>query len=281
MEAIRRNFFNGIQDDERKISCIKWAKVLAPKKHGGLGVSSFYALNRALLLKWFSRLYALEVDKECNVAVKMNAPVTSSFRRAVRGGVESSQLSHILDILGSALRMCSSSKGVLECVFYTTWWSIWNFRNLLLFAAKKPRKEVLFDDIVMRSYVVDFKYPIKGSVTFSYYDSCNDELRMAIKEVLCDNDKERHKYEEALIAITVEESLKRLERLSFTHNKVLRSRSNHTFTFLPQHTKAGYGSGFIPVAEYGADFAKASGKGKAKKAVRLLYSGRNHYDLLV
>nr|GEX57523.1 hypothetical protein [Tanacetum cinerariifolium] len=36
------------------------------------------------------------------------------------------------------------------------------------------------------------------------------------------------------------------------------------------HTKAGYGSGFIPIAEYGADFAKASGKGKAKKAVRLL-----------
>ena len=48
-----------------------------------------------------------------------------------------------------------------------------------------------------------------------------------------------------------------------------------------QHTKAGYGSGFLPIAEYGADFAKASGKGKAKKAVRLLYSGRNHYDLLV
>ncbi|GKB17265.1 hypothetical protein Tco_0851188, partial [Tanacetum coccineum] len=35
------------------------------------------------------------------------------------------------------------------------------------------------------------------------------------------------------------------------------------------HTKAGYGFGLIPIAEYGADFAKASGKGKAKKAVRL------------
>ncbi|GKE28050.1 OTU domain-containing protein, partial [Tanacetum coccineum] len=74
--------------------------------------------------------------------------------------------------------------------------------------------------------------------------------------------------------------------------------SNRTFTFLPyvlsklcrqpimvyipeHEQKAGYGSGFIPVAEYGADFAKASGKGKAKKAVRLLYSERNHYDLLV
>ncbi|KAL2484793.1 Cysteine proteinases superfamily protein [Abeliophyllum distichum] len=36
-----------------------------------------------------------------------------------------------------------------------------------------------------------------------------DELRMAVKEVICDNDKERLKYEEALVAITVEESLKR------------------------------------------------------------------------
>lgn len=42
-----------------------------------------------------------------------------------------------------------------------------------------------------------------------------DELRMAIKEVLCDNDKERHQYEEALIAITVDSSLKRLELLPF------------------------------------------------------------------
>nr|GEX50044.1 ribonuclease H-like domain, reverse transcriptase, RNA-dependent DNA polymerase [Tanacetum cinerariifolium] len=38
---------------------------------------------------------------------------------------------------------------------------------------------------------------------------------------------------------------------------------------------------FTPIAKYGGDLVKASGKGKAKKAVRLLYSGRNHYDLLV
>nr|GEY50260.1 RNA-directed DNA polymerase, eukaryota [Tanacetum cinerariifolium] len=48
-----------------------------------------------------------------------------------------------------SIRMPSHSKGVSECVFYITWWSIWNFRNHLLFASKKPRKEVLFDDIVM------------------------------------------------------------------------------------------------------------------------------------
>lgn len=48
-----------------------------------------------------------------------------------------------------------------------------------------------------------------------------------------------------------------------------------------QHAKGGQGSGFIPIAEYGSDYSKASWTGKAKKAVRLLYSGKNHYDLLV
>lgn len=32
---------------------------------------------------------------------------------------------------------------------------------------------------------------------------------MAVKEVICENDNERRQYEEALIAITVDESLKR------------------------------------------------------------------------
>nr|GFA62949.1 RNA-directed DNA polymerase, eukaryota [Tanacetum cinerariifolium] len=36
----------------RKITWVAWDKVLASKKHEGLGVSSFHALNRALLLKW-------------------------------------------------------------------------------------------------------------------------------------------------------------------------------------------------------------------------------------
>ncbi|GJT69456.1 RNA-directed DNA polymerase, eukaryota [Tanacetum coccineum] len=159
MEAIRRNFFNG--------------------------VSSFYALNRALLVKWvwrflsrdnslwariihaihglngqelsashsstwssivkeinilktqgidiishckirvgngrstsfwndlwigdscfrykFPRLYALDINKECTVADKMVASFTSSFRREVRGGAESLQLTQILDLLGTVI----------------------------------------------------------------------------------------------------------------------------------------------------------------------------------
>ncbi|GKD68062.1 RNA-directed DNA polymerase, eukaryota, partial [Tanacetum coccineum] len=52
METIRSNFFKGADPSERKISWVSWEKVLASKKNGGLGVSSFHSLNRALLLKW-------------------------------------------------------------------------------------------------------------------------------------------------------------------------------------------------------------------------------------
>lgn len=36
-----------------------------------------------------------------------------------------------------------------------------------------------------------------------------DELRMAVKEIICENDEERRQYEEALVAITVDQPLKR------------------------------------------------------------------------
>ncbi|GKF49309.1 hypothetical protein Tco_0142560 [Tanacetum coccineum] len=55
MESIRRNFFNGICDGEKKIAWVSWSKVLASKSNGGLRVSSFYALNRGLLFKWIWR----------------------------------------------------------------------------------------------------------------------------------------------------------------------------------------------------------------------------------
>nr|GFC69089.1 RNA-directed DNA polymerase, eukaryota [Tanacetum cinerariifolium] len=53
MESIRRNFFNGIRDGEKKIAWVRWSKVLASKSNGELGVSSFYALNRGLFLSGF------------------------------------------------------------------------------------------------------------------------------------------------------------------------------------------------------------------------------------
>ncbi|GJV79890.1 RNA-directed DNA polymerase, eukaryota [Tanacetum coccineum] len=340
MESLRRNFFNGFQEGDRKIAWGKWSKVLASKKFGGLRVSSFFALNRALLFKWvwrylshdnslwsriisalhglnghvlsaafnstwsshnrstsfwkdlwigdnllklsFPRLFALEENKDISVADKMNTSISSSFRRHVRGGVESQQLDQLSLLLDTvilsnmddrwfwdlngdgvfqvkdvrsmldeaflpkmevptrwiksipikvnvfawklyldrlptrsnlsrrnvslpslacplcdhvledsshlffgcsvakdiqklicrwwnldvhpyesyedwlswfkSIRLGSKTKEVLEGVFYVSWWSLWNFRNQFLFASPIPRKDAIFDNIVLRSF---------------------------------------------------------------------------------------------------------------------------------
>ncbi|GKA84223.1 hypothetical protein Tco_0805818 [Tanacetum coccineum] len=51
LESIRRNLCNEIERKDRKMAWINWEKVLASKKYGGLGVSSFFAFNRALFFK--------------------------------------------------------------------------------------------------------------------------------------------------------------------------------------------------------------------------------------
>ncbi|GKC48110.1 hypothetical protein Tco_1065832, partial [Tanacetum coccineum] len=48
MESIRSRFFSGVDLNSKKSIWVKWSKVLCSKEKGGLGVSSLYALNRAL-----------------------------------------------------------------------------------------------------------------------------------------------------------------------------------------------------------------------------------------
>nr|GEX21911.1 RNA-directed DNA polymerase, eukaryota [Tanacetum cinerariifolium] len=133
MESIRSRFFNGANQGDKKITWVAWDKALASKKHGGLGVSSYFALNRALLLKWvwcflsqdgslwnqiirtlygpairdqplytkYPRLFALELNKEVSIAVKLNASVDNSFHRNVQGGIEMHQMEGLISLLDS------------------------------------------------------------------------------------------------------------------------------------------------------------------------------------
>nr|GEZ11584.1 hypothetical protein [Tanacetum cinerariifolium] len=57
LEAIRSHFFHGVDPSVRKMMLVKWNNVLASKEMGGLGVSSFYALNHALIFKWVWRFH--------------------------------------------------------------------------------------------------------------------------------------------------------------------------------------------------------------------------------
>ncbi|GJU19992.1 RNA-directed DNA polymerase, eukaryota [Tanacetum coccineum] len=58
LESIRRNFFNGHDGISRKSSWFSWNKALASKRNGGLGISSFFATNSALLVKWVWRFFS-------------------------------------------------------------------------------------------------------------------------------------------------------------------------------------------------------------------------------
>ncbi|GJW27663.1 RNA-directed DNA polymerase, eukaryota [Tanacetum coccineum] len=327
MESIRRNFFYGSNGLDTKITWVKWSKILAAKKCGGLGVSSYFALNRALLFKWvwrfisfekscwsrvihaihgpyftqnpprfgsvwgtivreiqslnsqgidllsfcrirvgnglqtrfwkdhwigdaplydlFPRLFSLEMSGDVTVATKLHGLLSDSFRRPVRGGIEAQQLAHLqnlvavcllggfkfipikinvfawrvyldrlptrlnlnrrnIQVLDQSCPVCKDAQksftlfflviwlvmftdlyvmwnpdvvlsvmllrgmgvpwfkdirlgSILKCtpegIFYVSWWSIWNYRNSVLFAAQPPRKDIIFGDIVTRSFL--------------------------------------------------------------------------------------------------------------------------------
>ncbi|GJU43241.1 hypothetical protein Tco_1200507 [Tanacetum coccineum] len=55
LESIRQNFFHGVDGTNRKLVWIGWNMVQTSKQNGGLGVSSFFAHNHALLFKWVWR----------------------------------------------------------------------------------------------------------------------------------------------------------------------------------------------------------------------------------
>ncbi|GJS28073.1 RNA-directed DNA polymerase, eukaryota [Tanacetum coccineum] len=84
---------NRAELSEKKITWVAWDKVLASKKKGGLGVSSYYALNRALLLKWVWRFVPNE-----------NSSLTSSFIQAIHGSRIDSHSTHLSSLWSSILK---------------------------------------------------------------------------------------------------------------------------------------------------------------------------------
>nr|GEV67510.1 RNA-directed DNA polymerase, eukaryota [Tanacetum cinerariifolium] len=187
MEAIRSKFFNGTDTSERKITWIAWQKALASKIHGGLGISSFYALNRALLLKWrvgdgLSTRFWLDIWvsefplKGCAWWSRTSTMGRSAifnacfFRLRVidgyviyleMGNIGSKRICRWWDLDGQnltsfsdwqtwflSIQLPSKTKMLLEGVFYVAWWYIWGFRNQSVFDESPPRCSVIFDDIV-------------------------------------------------------------------------------------------------------------------------------------
>nr|GFA60143.1 RNA-directed DNA polymerase, eukaryota, reverse transcriptase zinc-binding domain protein [Tanacetum cinerariifolium] len=63
----------------------------------------------------FSRLFALDLNKDCTVADKLNNSVELSFRRTVRGGIEQHQMSDLVSMLESIVPLVATTGGCVAC----------------------------------------------------------------------------------------------------------------------------------------------------------------------
>ncbi|GJZ35244.1 RNA-directed DNA polymerase, eukaryota [Tanacetum coccineum] len=88
MENLRSNFFNGIPRRRSYVVWVKWIKVLAAKKFGGLGVLSFFALNRGLIAKWVWRFISGDNSLWCKFISATLVLVNSFFLMEIPFDVE-------------------------------------------------------------------------------------------------------------------------------------------------------------------------------------------------
>ncbi|GJZ28787.1 hypothetical protein Tco_0573434 [Tanacetum coccineum] len=88
IEALRRNFFWGFKENEKKIVWVRWQKILADKKDDGLGVGYIKAKNTSLLGKW-----------RWSYLNEAGALWRKAWRRQPRGGVldDLSALSYLIN----------------------------------------------------------------------------------------------------------------------------------------------------------------------------------------
>ncbi|GKA69408.1 RNA-directed DNA polymerase, eukaryota, reverse transcriptase zinc-binding domain protein [Tanacetum coccineum] len=97
LESIRSRFFNGQDPKSNKASWVKWNKVLTPKDKGGLGVSSLFALNRGLMLKWVWRFYS----QKCSLWTKVIKAIygeDGNLNKDVSGGVRTCWTSIVYEV---------------------------------------------------------------------------------------------------------------------------------------------------------------------------------------
>ena len=57
LESIRRRFFWGYKEREKKICWVSWNQIMRPKSKGGLGIASLKIKNEGLLSKWIWRFF--------------------------------------------------------------------------------------------------------------------------------------------------------------------------------------------------------------------------------
>ncbi|GJV11232.1 RNA-directed DNA polymerase, eukaryota [Tanacetum coccineum] len=190
MEAIRRNFFYGSQEADKNITWVKWSKVLAAKQFGGLGVSSLFSLNRALLMRWVWRFIFHDNSFWCRFISAVHGPsfqvrsgtslwrtITSEVNGLKAQGVDI--LSHCLKRVGNGL----STK---------FWFDPWIVNVKLcnefprLFALEL-NKSISVAEKLQHSVDTSFRRPVRGGSESAQLESLSE----LIEGVILSNSRDR------------------------------------------------------------------------------------------
>ncbi len=116
-----------------------------------------------------------------------------------------------------------------------------------------------------------------------------DNLRIAVAEALCRTPKRRRQFGRAVIALESEDTLKnycrRIQSPTFWGGEpemIVLSEMLKVpiFVYLSDSEYGGSG-GFTIIQKYGEKYRKMTKDAPARRPVRLLFTGGNHFDLLV
>nr|GEV92503.1 RNA-directed DNA polymerase, eukaryota [Tanacetum cinerariifolium] len=146
-----------------------WDKVLASKKKGGLGVSSFYALNRALLLKWVWRFVSQDGSLWFRVIQALYGPMidTHSVHKALSWCSIMREV-HLLKTKGfDFLSHCNKRIGDGNNTRF--WLDIWKGDRTLrdafprMFALESVKQIFVAEKMVM-PVDYSFRRPVRGGI---------------------------------------------------------------------------------------------------------------------
>ncbi|GKD12222.1 hypothetical protein Tco_1196629, partial [Tanacetum coccineum] len=143
LESLRSNFFWGSDEKSKKISWISWNLALASKDKGGLGSHIWVCPNCDHGID-----FAFHTLWVCPLAA---AVWTRTFNWL---DLSPTVISNLLGLYSwiDGLHMSSSRKDILEVVCGVTLWSLWSFRNEVIFGSVQPIRSMLFDKIVDFSF---------------------------------------------------------------------------------------------------------------------------------
>ncbi|GJW83284.1 RNA-directed DNA polymerase, eukaryota, reverse transcriptase zinc-binding domain protein [Tanacetum coccineum] len=89
-----------------------------------------------------------------------------------------------------SLRLQANLKAVFEGIFYCLWWSVWMFRNKILFEKDTPSQARIFDNIVSNSYYWCFMDPSHSSALSSVSQNSHVVSLNALTEEIVAYEKE-------------------------------------------------------------------------------------------